>query len=106
MSNGTALWGKVKDLMKQVGTKQKLSAAKQAQLAKVITYMENNRANMKYMEGTGMRWRIPGAQAILSLRAVYINGDWESFQAHRIRTQTQGLYPHERFIRHLYQKTG
>ena len=102
MSNGTALWGKVKDLMKQVGTKQKLSAAKQAQLAKVITYLENNRANMKYMEGTGMRWRIPGAQAILSLRAVYINCDWDAFQTYRIRTQTRDLYPDRPFIRRLY----
>jgi hypothetical protein len=118
--------------LKQMGTKQNLSAAKQNQLAKVITYLENNRANMKYdeylsqgypigsgviegacrhvvkdrMEGTGMRWRIGGAQAILSLRAVYINGDWQAFQAFRIRTQMQELYPHEGFIRQLHRKTG
>lgn len=118
--------------LKQMGTKQKLSAAKQAQLAKVITYLENNRANMKYdeylsegypigsgviegacrhvvkdrMEGTGMRWRIPGAQAILSLRAVYINDDWDAFQTYRIRTQTQDLYPDRPFIRRLYRKAG
>ena len=34
----------------QVGTKHTLSAAKQTQLAKVITYLENNRSNMKYDE--------------------------------------------------------
>ena len=118
--------------LKQMGTKHKLSVAKQTQLTKVITYLENNRSNMKYdqylsqgypigsgviegacrhvvrdrMEGTGMRWRILGAQAILSLRAVHINGDWEAFQAYRIRTQTQELYPHRAFVRRLYRKTG
>jgi hypothetical protein len=29
------------------------------------------------MEQTGMRWRIAGAQAVLSLRAIYVNDDWE-----------------------------
>jgi len=85
-----------------MGTKHKLSESKRKQMDRVITYMENHRSYMKYdeylsqgypigsgviegacrhvvkdrMEGTGMRWRIPDAQAILSLRAVYINGDW------------------------------
>jgi hypothetical protein len=58
------------------------------------------------MEGTGMRWRIAGAQAILSLRAVYINGDWEAFQAYRIRTKTCELYQDRPFICRLYRKTG
>ena len=30
------------------------------------------------MEQAGMRWRIAGAQAILSLRAIYVNDDWET----------------------------
>jgi len=53
-----------------------------------------------------MRWRIAGAQAILSLRAVYINGDWEAFQAYRIRTKTCELYQDRPFICRLYRKTG
>jgi len=30
------------------------------------------------MEQTGMRWRIAGAQAVLSLRAIYVNDDWDT----------------------------
>jgi hypothetical protein len=118
--------------LKQMGTKHKLSAAKRKQLERVITYLENHRSNMKYdeylsqgypigsgviegacrhvvkdrMEGTGMRWRIAGAQAVLSLRAVYINGDWQDFQAYRICTRTHELYPYRPFVRRLYRKTG
>ena len=32
------------------------------------------------MEQAGMRWRIAGAQAILSLRAIYVNDDWEALR--------------------------
>ena len=37
-------------------------------------------------EGTGMRWTKPGAEALLSLRSVYVNGDWEAYHGfHRQR---------------------
>ncbi len=37
-------------------------------------------------EGTGMRWTKPGAEALLSLRSVYVNGDWEVYHGfHRQR---------------------
>jgi hypothetical protein len=36
------------------------------------------------MELTGMRWRTDGAQAMLDLRSVFLNGDWDAFQQHRI----------------------
>jgi hypothetical protein len=48
------------------------------------------------MEQTGMRWRIEGAQAILSLRAIYINGDWDTFHADRIQTEQRKLYPYKK----------
>ena len=118
--------------LKQMGTKHNLSASKRKQLERVTTYLENNRSSMRYdvylsqgypigsgviegacrhvvkdrMEGTGMRWRIPGAQAVLSLRAVHVNGDWQAFQSYRIRTRTHQLYPHRPFLRRLYRKTG
>ena len=41
-----------------------------------------------------MRWRLPGAQAILHLRALYLTGDWEDFQEYRIDQQCQTLYPY------------
>ena len=48
------------------------------------------------MEQTGMRWRIEGAQAILSLRSIYVNGDWDAFHALRIRAEQRKLYPYKR----------
>jgi hypothetical protein len=47
------------------------------------------------MEQTGMRWRIAGAQAILNLRAIYINDDWETFHVDRIQTEQRRLYPYK-----------
>jgi hypothetical protein len=51
------------------------------------------------MEQAGMRWRIAGAQAILSLRAIYVNDDWETFHAHRIQTEQRKLYPYKKRLR-------
>lgn len=39
-----------------------------------------------------MRWSRPGAQAMLDLRRVYLNGDWDDFIQHRIATEQQRLY--------------
>ena len=47
------------------------------------------------MEQTGMRWRIAGAQAVLSLRAIYLNDDWDTFHADRIQTEQRKLYPYK-----------
>jgi hypothetical protein len=47
------------------------------------------------MEQTGMRWRIAGAQAILTLRAIYVNDDWEEFHADRIQNEQRKLYPYK-----------
>ena len=36
------------------------------------------------MEGTGRRWSIEGAEAILLLRSVYTSGDWNAYwEGHR-----------------------
>ena len=35
------------------------------------------------MERAGMRWKVPGAQAMLNLRTIYTNGDWTAFQDFR-----------------------
>jgi hypothetical protein len=44
------------------------------------------------MELSGMRWTVPGAEAILALRAVNENGDWEAFHAFRRAQRHQRLY--------------
>ena len=44
------------------------------------------------MQQAGMRWTQPGAQALLDLRAVRLNGDWDAYwQCHR-RQQYERLY--------------
>ena len=45
------------------------------------------------MERAGMRWKVPGAQAMLNLRTIHTNGDWTAFQDFRITLETDWLYP-------------
>jgi len=104
--------------LRQMRTKRGLSGAKRKTLQTVITYYENNRAHMKYdaylaagypigsgvaegacrhlvkdrLERTGMRWTVEGAQAMLYLRALYLNGDWETFLEYRIAREQKELY--------------
>jgi hypothetical protein len=87
-------------------------------LRQTITYFENNKQYMKYdeylaagypigtgvaegachhfvkdrMELAGMRWEIEGAQAMLSLRAFYLNDQWDDFVTHRIHAEQEQLY--------------
>lgn len=44
------------------------------------------------MEQAGMRWTIPGAQAVLDLRAVRLNGDWDAYWVFHRQQQHQRLY--------------
>ena len=48
-----------------------------------------------------MHWRISGAQAMLNLRALWINDNWEAFHRHRKRKEIERLYPYRRdLVRH------
>lgn len=95
-----------------------LSKRKQTTLKKVIRYLNNNRDYMHYQdylakgypigtgviegacrhlvkdrfERAGMRWSVAGAQVMLELRAVYLNGDWDDFQRFRRRQAHQKRY--------------
>jgi hypothetical protein len=95
-----------------------LTGAKRKTLQAVITYYDNNRQHMKYdeylaagypigsgvaegacrhlvkdrMERTGMRWTVPGAQAMLHLRALHINGSWDEYINYHIETEQARLY--------------
>lgn len=51
------------------------------------------------MERAGMRWQVPGAQAMLHLRAISASGDWESYQQFRIKSENQRLYPNKRAVK-------
>jgi hypothetical protein len=45
------------------------------------------------LERTGMHWTLPGAQAMLQLRCVALNGQWEEFMPYYIDQETARLYP-------------
>ena len=44
------------------------------------------------MERTGMRWLPSGAQAMLDLRATYLNGEWNAFWPFHVTQEDQRLY--------------
>ncbi len=95
-------------------------------LSTVMTYLINNRLHLDYqsylaqgfpigtgvIEGacrhlvkdrfelTGMRWSKAGAQVMLDLRAIYLNGDWDEFQQFRRQEAHQQHYhsPHPNLI--------
>jgi hypothetical protein len=95
-----------------------LHGQKRRTLQAVIRYYANNRRHMRYdqylaagypigsgvaegacrhlvkdrMELTGMRWTINGAQAMLHLRAIYLNGDWDDYMNYYIHTEQAALY--------------
>ena len=110
--------------IRQMATKRELSKSKCAKVEDYLAYFAVRCEYMKYdeylaagypigsgvvegacrhlvkdrMEQTGMRWRIAGAQAILSLRAIYVNEDWDAFHADRIQTEQRKLYPYKEHL--------
>ena len=117
------LQGKAKAViadLRQTGAQLGLRGAKAARLRKLCKFLEKNLHRMRYdkclragypiatgviegacrhvikdrMERAGMRWKVPGAEAMLELRAINTNGDWEEFQNYRIDQETSRLYPH------------
>ena len=39
-----------------------------------------------------MKWEHAGAQAMIYLRALYLNGEWESFINYRVEKEQERLY--------------
>jgi len=119
------LKGKAKEViadLRQTGAE--LKGAKATRLRKLCKFLENNLHRMHYgrylragypiatgviegacrhvikdrMERAGMRWKVPGAEAMLELRTIETNGDWDAFQQYRIEAETKRLYPHAEFL--------
>ncbi len=105
--------------LKQILTKgEKLRTAQKKVLKKVITYFDNHKHMMKYdeylamglpiatgiiegacgslvkdrMERSGMKWTHYGAQAVLNLRALKRNGDWDKYWEFHIVNEHERLY--------------
>jgi len=107
--------------IRQMATKRKLTEKKKATVKHLLNYFVRRAGEMRYdeylasgypigsgvvegackhlvkdrMELTGMRWRIAGAQTILSLRAIYLNDDWETFNRSRIEAEQARLHPYK-----------
>src|SRR5437879_7207413 len=103
--------------LRQRGTTHPLGAAQAAAVQSVRGDVENNRAHLAYdpyvaagypigrsvaegacrhvvkdrRAGSGMRWTLAGAQAMLDLRAIYLHGDWDAFIAYRIQKEQAEL---------------
>jgi hypothetical protein len=116
--------GRVIGGLREMLRKRQLPASKRRVLETVIGYFENNRDHMRYdeylaagypigsgvaegacrhvvkdrMEQTGMRWTVEGAQALLSLRTLYLNGDWQNFMVHRIEQEQKACYPYTKSV--------
>ena len=98
--------------------KKELGREKRKTVSAAITYFENNQDHMRYdeylaagypigsgvaegacrhlvkdrLELTGMRWERKGAQSMLHLRAIYLNGEWDAFVNYRIEKEQAALY--------------
>jgi hypothetical protein len=110
--------------LREMATKRGLSAAKKRTIAKVCAYFEANHERMRYdeylkagypiasgavegacrhlikdrMERAGMHWTVPGAQAMLDVRSIYVSEQWDEYQRHRIARETERLYPYRSLV--------
>ena len=110
--------------LRQKATKRGLTGSKKKTIKQVCAYLEKNRERMRYdqylaagypiasgviegacrhlvkdrMERAGMHWTPPGAQAMLNVRSIHIDGDWDAYQTYRIDRERQSLYPHRHLV--------
>ena len=96
----------------------KLSGQRREVVRSALEYLGNNKAHMRYdeylaagypigsgvaegacrhlvkdrMEQTGMRWTVEGAQAMLHVRALYLNGQWGELLEFRVEQEQARLY--------------
>ena len=104
--------------MRQSATKRGLLGEKRKAIMTASAYFYRNRQRMRYrdylaqglpiasgvvegacknlvkdrMERSGMRWKLPGGEAMLKLRAVKLNGDLDEYWEYRIKREQQRLY--------------
>jgi hypothetical protein len=104
--------------MRYQATQRGLKGPKRKTVRDASEYYERNRDRMKYdqylaagypigsgvvegacrhlvkdrMERTGMRWLPSGAQAMLDLRATYLNGEWNAFWSFHVAQEDERLY--------------
>jgi hypothetical protein len=110
--------------LRKMGTERGLTGGRKKTLAQLCAYLEKNRERMRYdaylaagypiasgviegacrhlvkdrMERAGMHWTPAGAQAMLDVRSVHVDGEWGPYQAYRIARETAKLYPHRHLV--------
>jgi hypothetical protein len=110
--------------LREMATKHGLVGAKKQTSASVCSYLEANLERMRYdeyleagypiasgvvegacrhlvkdrMERAGMHWTVPGAQAMLDVRSIYVSDLWNEYQDYRIQHETERLYPHRELV--------
>lgn len=110
--------GRVIGGLRQTLTKRKLTGSRRKTVREVIGYFAGNRNRMRYaeylaagypigsgviegacrhlvkdrLERAGMRWHPDGAQAMLDLRATYLNGEWKAFWVYHVEQEDDRLY--------------
>lgn len=110
--------------LREMATKHGLSGSRKKTITQICGYLQKNQGRMRYdeylaagypiasgviegacrhlvkdrLERAGMHWTPGGAQAMLDVRSVYINGDWDEYQAYRIDCENRELYPHRRLV--------
>jgi hypothetical protein len=114
--------------IREMATKRGLKGSKKKAVATVCAYLEANLERMHYdqylqagypiasgaiegacrhlvkdrMERAGMHWTIPGAQAMLNVRSIYVSDLWDKYQAYRIGQKTERLYPHRSLVEQMF----
>ena len=112
MGTGVVCW------LQHLAEQSELPAATRTRLAQIHDYFDRHRDRIHYdrylaagypiasgviegacrhvvkdrMERAGMHWTLPGAQALLHLRCVALNDEWEPFINHHIQSETARLY--------------
>jgi hypothetical protein len=105
--------------LRWLGTHHKLKGKRRDALKRICGYFHNNAHRMAYdvylqhgfpiasgviegacrcvvkdrMEGSGMRWVMAGARAMLDMRCVYLSDLWDEFTTFRIQRESRRLYP-------------
>jgi len=104
--------------IRQIMTKRKFSPSKIDKIEKLLVYYEKRKSHMKYneylakgypigsgvIEGTcrslvkdrmelaGMRWSEIGAETMLELRSIKVNGKWDDYWQYFVTEEKQRLY--------------
>jgi hypothetical protein len=110
--------------LREMATKQGVTGGRQKTVTQICGYLQKNQGRMRYdvylaagypiasgviegacrhlvkdrLERAGMHWTPAGAQAMLDVRSVYVNGEWDQYQAYRIDCESRTLYPHRHLV--------